>query len=114
MGQSYATLSLKNTDDGVYLVYGTCHEAIKGTPEIEAVISKVTSASIYLRVKITDGAMCHFSYSFDGIKFENVKGDFQAEAGRWIGAKVGLFCTRTAQSSEQGYGEFDWFRIQQK
>ena len=38
--------------------------------------------------------MCNFSYSLDGKKYESLGVPFQAREGQWIGAKVGMFCTR--------------------
>jgi beta-xylosidase len=112
MGFSYANLALKSKKDGVYLVYTICKDAQNGKSETEKEIMKMASAVAYLRVKITRGAKCRFSYSFDGNNFTEAGDEFQAEVGRWIGAKVGLFCTRNSQTNDSGYGDFDWFRIE--
>ncbi len=76
-------------------------------------LMKVTQPTVYFRVKVTNGAKCRFSYSLDGTNFTEVGEEFQAEVGRWIGAKVGLFCTRETQTNDSGYGDFDWFRVEQ-
>jgi hypothetical protein len=31
--------------------------------------------------------------------------------GKWIGAKVGIFASRTGRANETGYADYDWFRI---
>ena len=56
--------------------------------------------------------MC-FGYGQDGIKYENLSEEFQAVMGRWVGAKVGLFCTRSIQTNDAGYVDIDWFRIEE-
>lgn len=112
MGFSYASLTLKSKKDGNYLIYTVCKDADKGKPENEAVITKVDDATIYLRVKVTGGAKCRFSYSIDGKQFTEAGDEFQAEVGRWIGAKVGIFCTRETQINDSGYADFDWFRVE--
>ena len=112
MGFSYAYLGLKNKEDGIYLVYATCTGADQGKAEIENIITKIPGVTIYVRVKITSGAKCKFSYSLDGQRFVEVKGEFQAETGRWIGAKLGIFCTRETQTNDSGYADFDWFRVE--
>jgi hypothetical protein len=81
-------------------------------PEKEEVITKVSDATIYFRVKVTKGAMCQFSYSIDGQSFTDAGQVLKAEVGRWIGAKVGIFCTRTTQINDSGYANFDWFRVE--
>lgn len=113
MGYSYASITLKYKKDGLYLVYTICKDADKGKPENETVISKISDGNIYLRVKVTKGAKCKFSYSLDRKQFIETGEEFQAEVGRWIGAKVGIFCTRETQINDSGYADFDWFRVEQ-
>jgi hypothetical protein len=60
---------------------------------------------------VTEGAKCQFSYSIDGTDFIKVNDVFEAEQGKWIGAKVGLFCVRTEQTNDSGYSDFDYFRV---
>jgi beta-xylosidase len=112
MGFSYAYLGLKSKDDGIYLVYGKCTGADQGKDEIENIITKTAGSTIYVRVKIASAAKCKFSYSLDGQRFAEVKEEFQAETGRWIGAKLGIFCTRETQINDSGYADFDWFRVE--
>lgn len=113
MGMSYASLGLKSSRDGVSLVYGVCQKAVDGKPEAETVITKLSPQTpVYLRVQVEEGARCQFSYSLDGKAFVPVGEPFVAVAGRWIGAKMGLFCTRTTQINDSGYADFDWFRVE--
>ena len=59
--------------------------------------------------------MCNFSYSLDGKKYESLGVPFQAREGQWIGAKVGMFCTRPAiNTNVGGWADVDWFRITKK
>lgn len=112
MGFSYANIALKGKKDGIHLVYTLCKDAVNGKEEAEKEIVKAGSNTVYLRVKVTAGAQCRFSYSFDGQTFTDAGDPFQAEVGRWIGAKVGLFCTRGDQTNDSGYADMDWFRVE--
>lgn len=112
MGFSYAGLELKSKKDGIYLIYINCKDAVKGNAEKEETLMKVANPTIYLRVKVTAGAKCRFSYSADGQTFTDAGTELQAEVGRWIGAKVGIFCTRSTQINDSGYADFDWFRVE--
>lgn len=59
--------------------------------------------------------MCNFSYSLDGKKYESLGVPFRAREGQWIGAKVGMFCTRPAiKTNDGGWADVDWFRITKK
>ena len=112
MGLSYANVALKSKKDGVYLVYTVCKDAGKGKSEIEIILGKQIERTIYLRVKVTKGARCRFSYSLDGKTFTETGEEFQSEVGQWIGAKVGIFCTRETRINDSGYADFDWFRVE--
>ncbi|KQC01255.1 glycoside hydrolase 43 family protein [Pedobacter sp. Hv1] len=110
-GLSYANIAIKSKKDGLYLVYTTCKSADKGKAEKEEILTKLNSKEVQLRVTVSKGAKCQFSYSLDGQTFIKVNDVFQAEPGKWIGAKVGLFCVREQQTNDSGYADFDWFRI---
>jgi beta-xylosidase len=112
MGFSYAGIALKSSKENISLVYTICKDAEKGKTETEKVITKMTSPTVCLRVKVTNGGKCRFSYSLDGNNFTEVGDEFTAEVGRWIGAKVGLFCTRQTQINDSGFADFDWFRVE--
>ncbi|GAB3882950.1 glycoside hydrolase family 43 protein [Spirosoma agri] len=113
MGLSYANLFLKSNKEGLALVYGVCKKAADGKAEAETVITRINPGTpVYLRVTVTNGAKCQFSYSLDGLSFTKTGDEFQAEVGRWIGAKMGIFCTRTTQINDSGYADFDWFRVE--
>ena len=112
MGRSYGKLSIKSKKDGIYLVYGVCQSADKGKTENEKEIAKLKSGVVHFRVKVSNGARCQFSYSEDGNNYSNVGDEFQATAGQWIGAKVGLFAIRDTQINDSGIAEYDWFRVE--
>lgn len=112
MGFSYANIALKSKKDEVNLVYTLCKDAEKGKTENEQVIMKATSATVYLRVKVKAGGKCRFNYSWNGNTFTDAGEEFTAEVGRWIGAKVGIFCTRQSQINDSGFADFDWFRVE--
>jgi beta-xylosidase len=112
MGLSYANLALKNKKDGIYLVYSVCKDADKGKAEKEIVITKLNSGEVHLRVQVTSGGKCNFYYSADGKTFTKTGEEFIAEVGKWIGAKVGIFCTRETQINDSGWADFDWFRVE--
>nr|WP_262482292.1 glycoside hydrolase 43 family protein [Catalinimonas alkaloidigena] len=112
MGYDYANLTVKSQEDGLHLMHGVAMDAEKGAPEKETEITRLKDPTVYLRVTVTPGAKCQFSYSTNGKRFTPVGDVFEASEGRWVGAKVGLMCTRQAQTNDAGYADFDWFRIE--
>nr|WP_320039418.1 glycoside hydrolase 43 family protein [uncultured Bacteroides sp.] len=113
MGLDYALLSLENTKEGLILSQNECKNADKGT--VESVNESVTlkDNTVYLKVTFNKEAKCDFSYSLDGKKFQKLGKQFKVREGKWIGAKVGTFCTRPAiVINDGGWAEVDWFRIE--
>jgi len=112
MGMDYGLLSLENTDQGFVLSQNECINADKGSKE--SVNSSVTlrEATLYLRVKVTPDAKCLFSYSRDGKVYSPLGKTFQAREGKWIGAKVGVFCSRPVSNNDGGRSIIDSFIVE--
>lgn len=111
LGASYAAVSLVKNGKDLQLVYSSCKNADKGRKEEQEVLTNIAGNTCWFRVKVSAGAVCHFAYSTDGNKFVNAGGPFTAEPGRWVGAKVGIFCTRSTRINDAGFADYDWFRI---
>jgi beta-xylosidase len=112
MGMDYADITLTKNENGIQLSYAVCKEADKGKAELITEIAKTSDTTYYFRVKVSKGAICTFSYSMDGISFTEIKDKFTARPGKWIGAKIGLFCTRNSKTNDSGFADIDWFRIE--
>ena len=112
MGLDYAYIAVKKKTDGLYVSQTSCKDADKGTAEKEGAGVRLKSNTFYLRVRVMKNALCSFSFSTDGEVFTPVGEPFNARQGRWIGAKVGLFAVRVGKTRENGYADFDWFRVE--
>ena len=110
-GVDYAYLSLVKKTDGIYLSFSMCNDADKGSNEIKIDGDKIPGDEIYLQVAVTSGGVFEFSFSDDGKTYTSFIEKLVAKPGRWVGAKVGLFCTRTTKTNDSGYVDIDWFRI---
>lgn len=111
MGLSYAGLVLKQHKENLMLSYVETKAADKGTVEREKTITTISKSWLYLRVKVEQGAVCGFSYSTDGMNFSDAGVSFTAMPGKWVGARLGLFCTRTTSTNDAGFLDVDWWRI---
>ncbi len=127
MGLDYAALTVENTESGLKLSQVECKKADKGNTEKENASVSLKKNIFYLRADIsTDGSKisksegghdlvvkCQFYYSTDNKKFEKLGNEFQVKEGKWIGAKVGVFCTRpNIKTNDGGWADVDWFRIE--
>lgn len=111
MGLDYASLILENTGNGFTLSQVECVKAEKGGSESMKASVKLTNATIYLRVKVNEDATCSFSYSIDDRKYTPLGHTFTAKEGKWIGAKIGMFCSRPIKGNDGGRVDIDWFRL---
>jgi len=112
LGVDFAYISVVKKQDGNYLSFASCRDADKKTKETVQDGEKLNSKDIYFRVKVSNGAVCEFSYSEDGNSFKTVGEKLTAKPGRWVGAKVGLFFTRQNKTNDSGVTDVDWFRIE--
>lgn len=124
MGQDYSTLSLVHTENGLVLQQTVCRNAVNGQEEVVVEELPMKDSTVYLRVEVkqvwvnnSDGVRiplthCDYSYSTDGKRFDSIGKMFSAREGKWIGAKVGVFCERPKHLNDSGYADIDWFRIE--
>ena len=123
MGWDYSYLSVRKASDKFILQQAVCKDAEQQNPEqvkelasfpVEYLkmpgVADNEWKTVYLRVKVTKGAVCTFAYSLNGKKYTTVGDAFTARQGKWIGAKVGLFCV-TPNDGNRGWADVDWFRM---
>mgnify|MGYP005908545543 CR=1 FL=1 len=123
MGWDYSYLSVRKAGDKFILQQAVCKDAEQQHPEqvkelasfpVEYLkmpgVADNEWKTVYLRVKVAKGAVCTFAYSLDGKKYTAAGEPFTARQGKWIGAKVGLFCV-TPNDGNRGWADVDWFRV---
>lgn len=104
-GKKSAYWELYKQNDGIVL-------SLKSELLNMAVTSVEPKQWIWLRIRFAEKGSCIFSYSLDGRQFKRIEIPVQAVEGQWIGAKIGLFCTRASQNNNDGgWLDVDWWRI---
>lgn len=111
MGLDYSYIGVTHKDKKLYVAQATAKDADKGNAETENVPFALNEKTFYLKVKVTKGGMCSFSFSIDNKAFTNVGVPFKAREGKWIGAKVGFFFTHNGKFNDHGTVDVDWFRV---
>jgi beta-xylosidase len=111
MGEEWAFLAFEKQEDSIRIgMYEAIHNRCDpGTKLIEKVNG--TGAIAYFRVTVKEGGLCSFSYSPVNADFIPIGKEFQAQPGKWIGAKVGLFSINPNIEISNGFALFDWFRF---
>jgi beta-xylosidase len=110
-GTDYSFVSAEKSGDIVSLLYHECQKADKNGDHFGVMIKKSIGEVFYLRVKISKGAVCQFSFSDNGSNFTPIEKNFTAKPGRWVGARIGMFCTRTNITNDAGFADIDWIRF---
>jgi len=112
LGTDLAYLSLVKKEDGLYLEHITRLNAEKNLIETILESHKISSSQMYLQLKVTQGGICTFAYSEDGITYKNMKTPFTAKPGKWVGAKTGMFMSRKNITNDAGITNVDWYRVE--
>lgn len=113
MGNDYAYLSISKDEQGYKVSQVICKLALNGASETIIDEKYISSSTVYLRTHIAaPHADCTFSYSEDGVHYKSIGLAFKAQPDKWIGAKIGLFASSSADVRIGGYADFDWFRIE--
>ncbi len=123
MGWDYARLAVEKQGDDFIIKMIECHDAEQSNPEksttvatlpptrkYEAGLNPNYEIDIYLRVKVSNGGLCRFSYSTDGRKWHECPGAFKARQGKWIGARIGIFSVQP-HDTDRGWVDIDSFTI---
>lgn len=111
-GTSYASISLMKKGQDYVLLFIENQQADKGGHEQCDTLARINTSQVYLRVCVDRGAVCRFGYSVDGIQFNYSNRNFTATEGKWVGATLGLYCTRKQTTNDAGYVDLDWFRVE--
>lgn len=109
MGEDYAWIGIQYEGEKVYLIQAGCNDADQGGKETETVREDISSSLdkdgyIHIRFKVTidSTAVCRFSYSTGNGDFKVAGEEFTARAGRWVGAKVGIYTTAATRKNDGG------------
>lgn len=127
MGHDYATIGLKFVDGKIVIEQSRCLEAMRKSNPEEVLASLPYQESgepvvVYLRCQIKQEwkkgeqprMFCRFAYSTDGKRFKELGEQFEAQAGHWIGAKIGFYADAEIHKNDGGWSDIDWFRVSEK
>jgi beta-xylosidase len=110
-GHDYAWLGLRYARGCFRLVLVSCDSAHKDAVENELHGSDLPGDLVFLRVTVSSGGRCRFSFSIDAAEYHTVGEEFQATSSTWVGAKIGLFASAPEGVRPGGHLDVRWFRI---
>jgi beta-xylosidase len=111
IGSDYASLSIVKRKDALYIVQSENIAADKNGFEKEIASYQVNGNEFNLQVVVSKDGVCVFGYGTnDGAR--QLGKSFVAKPGRWVGAKIGVFCTRTNITNDAGFADIDWIHFE--
>lgn len=120
-GEDYAYIAIEQDNEGkLKLVQRAMKDArTSKETETELVSLPIQQKDVFFRTKVEMvqekepfDAKVTFYYSLDGKNFKVFGKSFQPTAGRWVGAKIGLFATGTKAINDSSYANYDWFKVE--
>ena len=116
MGWDYCALGLAKHGDRFDVTLTECRDAEQQVEETMQVVGSLNPTKVYeaglvanmecvlwLRLQVGKGAVCRFSYSTDGKRWQKAGDSFNARAGKWIGAKAGFYSVMPAAVGDRGW-----------
>jgi len=110
LGDEYVYLAIEKTSEGNKMV--CYHGSSTRDRYTEKLLEShdAESETVIFRVDVKKEAVCSFSFSYDGENFKETGDVFTATAGKWVGAKLGIFAMNKNMDSS-GYADFDWVTV---
>ena len=104
MGETHAALAVSTGPQHRQVVVIVNNQVVESHP--------LRGGGARLRVEVGDGGACRFAFAGDEAgTWTRIGQAFQATAGKWIGAKAGVFCRAIGAPAVQGHANFDYFRF---
>lgn len=113
-GSDYAYIAVENREGGLFIICRENLQADKMGTEKEKAAYPVKGNSFILEISMEEGGKYRFAFTdSDGVSTSVVR-EFIAKPGRWVGAKIGLFCLRSQLTNDAGFADIDWIRFENK
>jgi beta-xylosidase len=111
LGVDYSYVAVRRTPSDLRIVQVICRDADRGNQEEVVANSSIGKDRVILRLRMEGEGRCDFGYSLDGRKFRRLGNEFVAKAGKWVGAKIGLFAVQLNDVRQRGFADCDWVRF---
>lgn len=110
-GTDYAYLSVRKVGNSLQAVCAENIGAERTGIEKEVASMQINGNHFFIRLQLQKGGLYNFSFSEDGKDFIRIGKTFTAKPGKWVGAKIGFFCSRTNPTNNAGYADIDYIRF---
>lgn len=113
-GERYAAVSVCQQDNQKVLVFDFGWMSDKGILSQKRTVLSVLrdDQPLLVQAQVSQRGVCHFSFKqSEAAQWEAISPTFSISAGKWVGAKIGIYAASQATHSHAGYSEFSYFRM---
>jgi beta-xylosidase len=113
-GERYGAVSVCQQEEARVLVFDFGWMSDKGVLSQKRILLETLKEDkpVFLKAEIFPRGVCHFAFRQDDRDvWKGISPPFSACAGKWVGAKIGIFAASVTENSAPGYGAFSYFHI---
>ncbi|WP_238483165.1 MULTISPECIES: glycoside hydrolase 43 family protein [Rahnella] len=113
-GERYGAVSVCRQEGGWALVFDFGWMSDKGVlSQKRTVLSTlIRNEAVFIRAEILQRGVCHFSFrQIETEEWKTVEPQLAISAGKWVGAKIGIYSAASGLDSDAGYSEFSYFEV---
>jgi hypothetical protein len=104
IGTEFAALDVRSHEKGCEV------RLLSGTDVLADLV--IRGRFVILKLRVGSGGICRFGIGDKGQPFYQLGPAWHARPGRWIGAKVGLYCKSSDLLDLSGHADFAYFQFQ--
>jgi beta-xylosidase len=110
-GNNYGDLRISREGERLKIEFLTRYQAERGGIEQVLSTADIDAGVVFLKLAVSKGALCTFSFSENGDSYIIMGRDFKAQKLLWVGSSIGVYCVTAAMQSSGGHIDIDWFDV---
>ncbi|WP_252737136.1 glycoside hydrolase family 43 protein [Reichenbachiella agariperforans] len=109
-GMDYSGIVVRRTNGGLQVAQSICTDAPKNTTPSYEDSKDIKASTLWLSVQVKNGK-ASYAYSIDGEAFDPIGSEQTMREGKWVGAKIALYASKSNPKGLPGYADIDWIRL---
>lgn len=113
-GERYGAVSVCQQEGKWVLVFDFGWMSDKGVLSQERTVlaALIRHEAVFIRAEVLQRGICHFFFrQAETEDWKAVAPPLAISAGKWVGAKTGIYSAASEVNSDTGYGEFSYFQM---
>ena len=116
VGHEYSYICIERTENGYALNEVSGHVIEKTwqgkAEETVKTVCRLDDSQVWLKLCLSENKTYHYAYSTDGITYQHLATKHILQNSTWTGAKLCLWAANRTNQPSKGYGEYDYFVVE--